>query len=153
MKKLLIAFFCLLMFPMMACAEEIPDLNKAGLDQLIEKNHGKVILINFFATWCPPCKMEVPQLVSLRNAYPADKLLLIGLSVDETAAPLPAFLKETGVNYPVYMAARDITDAYNVSSVPHLAFIAPNGQMIMSEPGLADISALKQVTDDLLRMK
>ncbi len=110
-------------------------------------------MLNFFATWCPPCRVELPELVKLREDYPQDKLMIIGLSVDENAAPVESFIKNAGVNYPVYIAGQEITDSYNISSVPHNAFFAPDGSLIISEPGMAETSVLKRVVNDLMKDK
>lgn len=152
MKKLVLALALVLLLPAMGRTADIPSMNQAQLSKLLTDNAGKVILINFFATWCPPCKAEIPEIVQVRKEYPEDRLLIVGLSVDDTQEPVPAFLKETGVNYPVYMAEKDVTDAYNVSSVPHNAFIGKDGRLIISEPGMADAAVLKQVITDLLNM-
>lgn len=151
MRKVLLAFFCFVLLPFCAGAADIDTLDGAELKTLLERNRGKVIMLNFFATWCPPCRAEIPEVVKLRNEWPQDKLLVVGLSVDESKSVVPSFLKKNGVNYPVYMTARDVTDAYNVTSVPHNAFIAPDGRLIISEPGMADANVLKQVVTDLLR--
>lgn len=150
MKKLLILLLMFVAMPLIGHAADLPALNNGQLNDLLKKNEGKVIMVNFFATWCPPCRAEIPEIVKLRDAYPENKLLVIGLSVDESAPAVPPFIKKSGVNYPVYMADRDITDAYNVTSVPHNAFIAPDGRLIISEPGMADLKVLRQVVTDLL---
>lgn len=151
MKKVVLALLCMLLLPLCAFAAEIADIDDAGLKSLIAKNKGKVVMLNFFATWCPPCRAEIPELVKLRKSWPENKLVIVGLSVDENKSQLPAFLEKNGVNYPVFMAARNVTDAYNVTSVPHNAFIAPDGKLIISEPGMADVNVLKQVVNDLAR--
>lgn len=154
MKKLALALLFVLALPLVALeadAGDVPALNNQGLKALLEKNRGKVIMLNFFATWCPPCRAEIPEIAQLRKAWPEDKLLIIGLAVDETSAPVPAFLKKLGANYPVYMAGKEVTDAWNVTSVPHNAFMAPDGRLIISEPGMADAKVLEQVVTDLSR--
>lgn len=151
LKKFLLVLLCLALLPVCAPAADIASLDEAGLKSLLEQNRGKVVMLNFFATWCPPCKAEIPELVKLRKEWPEDKLAVVGLSVDENRSALPPFIQKSGVNYPVFMADRSITDAYNVTSVPHNAFIAPDGRLIISEPGMADASVLKQVVTDLLR--
>lgn len=151
----LVLLFCLL-FPCAVRAVEdssFPPLDQAGLTAMLQKNKGKVVMLNFFATWCPPCRMEIPELVKVRDAYPEAEVLLVGLSVDEDSAPVAPFIKKAGVNYPVYLAGRDVTDAYRVTSVPHNAFFARDGHMVISEPGMADADIIRQVVDDLLKRK
>lgn len=153
MKKMLLPLLCCLALlfagPVLA-QDELKGISQPKLAEMINNNAGKVIMLNFFATWCPPCKVEIPQLVKLRNFFPADQLEIIGLSVDEEKKLVPGFLKQLDVNYPVYMAGGDITGSYDISSVPHNVFYAPGGQMVISEPGLADIDLLKQIVTDLL---
>ncbi len=151
MKKLI---FCLCMCLIMPfCANAAENITLPQLKSLLEQNRGKVVMLNFFATWCPPCRVELPELVKLREDYPQDKLMIIGLSVDENAAPVESFIKNAGVNYPVYIAGQEITDSYNISSVPHNAFFAPDGSLIISEPGMAETSVLKRVVNDLMKDK
>lgn len=149
MKKLFLILLCLCLLPICAQGADLPTMDNAALNSLLEKNRGKVIMVNFFATWCPPCKAEIPEITKLRSAWPEDKLMIIGLSVDENKAEVPPFIKQLKVNYPVYMADKDITDNYKVTSVPHNAFFAPDGQLIISEPGMADEAVLRQVVSDL----
>lgn len=151
MKKILLfLFLCLELFAAPLFASDMEEISQPALANLINQNSGKVIMLNFFATWCPPCRTEIPELAKLRASFPPDKLEVIGLSVDEEEAPVPGFLKETGVNYPVYMAGEDVTGSYQISSVPHNVFYNPAGQMVISEPGLADLDLLKRIVEDLL---
>lgn len=138
------------LLPGQSHARHIENIDNAQLTKLIQANTGKVVVLNFFATWCPPCKMEMPELARLRTVFPPDKLEIIGLSVDEDMGPVPDFLDNAGVNYPVYMAAKDITSAYGIHSVPHNTLFAPDGQMVISEPGLADLDILSQFVSRLL---
>lgn len=149
MKKIVAVFLFLVALPLLAQAAPIAGVDQAGLDKILKENRGKVIMLNFFATWCPPCKAEIPEIVKLRAAWADSKLAIIGLSVDENKAAVPPFIEKLKVNYPVYMAARDVTDHYRVTSVPHNAFIGPDGKLVISEPGMADESVLRQVVEDL----
>ena len=114
---------------------------------------GEAPLPSLYATWCPPCRMEIPELVRVRDAYPASQMLLVGLAVDDDSAPVVPFIRKAGVDYPVYLAGRDVTDAYGVTSVPHNAFFARDGRLVISEPGMADANVIRQVVDDLLGRK
>lgn len=151
MKKILLPLLLALFLPLAVQAQTPAGIDNAALQQLLAKNRGKVVMLNFFATWCPPCRAEIPEIVKMRNAFPEAKLLVIGLSVDEKNAPVTSFMEKTGINYPVYMADRSVTDAYGISSVPHNAFYAPDGKLIISEPGMASAEVLDQVVSDLSR--
>lgn len=153
MKKL--ALPLLLMFVLLTQAvhatESIPDLEEPALEKILLANRDKVIMLNFFATWCPPCRAEIPEIIQLRKDIPEKDLLIIGLSVDKSAEDVKPFLAKTQVNYPVYMAKPGVTSAYDVTSVPHNAFYAPGGKLIISEPGIANFDVLKQTVSDLAR--
>lgn len=149
MKKILPLLLFLLAMPLMVHAEAPETLDMAGLNDILQKNRDKAVMLNFFATWCPPCRVEIPELVKLRDSGPDSEFVIIGLSVDENREAVEPFIKEAGVNFPVYMAPREITDKYGVTSVPHNVFIGKDGAVIYSEPGMADVSVLKKVIHEL----
>lgn len=151
MKRLLLILLALLALPALAFAGQPEPIDSAALDALLAKNRGKVVMLNFFATWCPPCRAEIPEIVKMRNKFSDDKLLVIGLSVDEDASVVNPFISKNGINYPVYMAQKDVTDAFRVSQVPHNAFFNTRGELVISEPGMADANVLDQVVNDLLK--
>lgn len=62
---------------------------------------GKVVILDFWATWCPPCRKEIPGLVALQTKYGSKGLVVIGVSMDEDTAMVAPFLKKFGINYPV----------------------------------------------------
>lgn len=74
---------------------------------------GRVVLVNVWATWCPPCRAEMPALQQLADAYAADSVLVLGLSVDRgPAAKVDAFLAERGITYPVAIVDDDVIQAF-----------------------------------------
>ncbi|MGE9986256.1 TlpA family protein disulfide reductase [Desulfovibrio sp. SGI.169] len=150
MKKLFLPLLLCLLLPCAAWAEGLPSLNLAALTDLLTQNRGRVVVLNFFATWCPPCRVEIPELIRTDKAYAGKDVLIISLAVDEDAAPVAPFVKKMGMEYPVYLVGRDITRAYRVSSIPHNAFYAKDGALALSEPGMADENMLKMVIDKLL---
>lgn len=152
MKKIIFTFLLFLLifniFPINAA--ELETIDQAALTRLVNENRGKVILLNFFATWCPPCRAEIPELVKISKDYNDDQLLIMGLSVDDDLDAVLPFMKKNGVNYPVYKAEKNITEHFGISSVPHNTFFAKDGKMVISEPGMADSEILHQVIDDLI---
>lgn len=154
MKKILpLLLFVMCFVAAQARAAQLEEITQPALANLLNQNSGKVIFINFFATWCAPCKKEAPELVKLRSVFPPDKLEIIGLSVDEDRDVVAPFIKSAGIDYPVYFAADDVISSYGITSVPHNVFYSPNGELVISETGITDVDMLKTIVDELLETK
>jgi thiol-disulfide isomerase/thioredoxin len=98
---------------------------------------GKVVILNFWATWCPPCREEVPELVQLQNKY-KDKLIVIGASEDEDGPPkVQQFVQRYSINYPVVMATKELIENYGgVPALPTSFVIDPQGHVMTKHTGL-----------------
>ena len=97
---------------------------------------GKVVLLNFWATWCPPCRAEVPLLVDLAARY-KDRLQIVGVSLDDGPEEVRAFVKDEGINYPVVMASREILAEYGgVPALPTLFVVNADGNVVQKHEGL-----------------
>ena len=101
----------------------------------------------------PPCRVEVPELIKTSKAYADKGVVIISLSVDEDSAPVLPFVKKMGMDYPVYLAGRDITGLIRSAAFRITLFYAKDGTLVLSEPGMADESMLKMVIDKLLSQK
>jgi thiol-disulfide isomerase/thioredoxin len=82
-------------------AATFPD--EKGKPQSLQQYAGKTVVLNFWATWCEPCREEMPELSALHNAYKANNLVVLGIAVDDVAA-IGDFVKETKVSYPLFAA-------------------------------------------------
>ena len=73
---------------------------------------GKVVLLNFFATWCPPCRLEIPELVKISQQKKKGDLVVLGVSLDKDVVPfmLKNFVKEMKISYPVLMGTEEVAD-------------------------------------------
>lgn len=150
MKKLSLALLLVLLLPALAAAAPLESLDRKGLDDVVAANKGKVVMLNFFATWCPPCRQEIPDLVKLHEEYAQKGVVVIGLSVDEDKDAVPGFLQKLGVNYPVYMAGSSITRAYGISSIPFNVFFDKKGDVVLAGSGLVEHKDLVEIFDKLL---
>ncbi len=98
---------------------------------------GKVVLMNFWATWCPPCREEIPILIELSRKYP-DKLLVIGVSMDDgPPEDVKEFVAAAGINYPIVMWSRELIRAYGgVPALPTSFLINAEGRVVQKHVGL-----------------
>jgi thiol-disulfide isomerase/thioredoxin len=119
-----------------------PEFKLAGLDGkpvTLADAHGKVILLNFWATWCGPCRAEIPDLIELQTKY-KDRLQIIGLTVDEDDAEvIKKVVEDTGINYPVAMASPEIRLKYGgITALPTSFMLDAEGRVMQKHQGLRD---------------
>ena len=116
----------------------VPAFNVTTIDgRQITAARGKVTIVNFWATWCPPCRAEIPALVALQAKYP-DQLQILGVSEDEEGADVVrAFVAEHKINYPVVMATPEISALFpGVSALPTSFVIDQDGRVMQKHIGL-----------------
>lgn len=89
--------------------------------------HGKAIYLNFFATWCPPCNEEAPQIDALARSYAARGLQVVGVDVLENARKATAFRAEHHLSYPVVVDSGALRDQYEINGLPVHVFIDRGG--------------------------
>ena len=103
------------------------------------KDPNKVVLLNFWATWCGPCKAEIPGFVELQEKY-KDKLTIIGYSVDDTAELAKKYAAEYKMNYPILLGEgrEDVQDAYGpIWGIPASFIISKDGKVCRKHMGIA----------------
>jgi thiol-disulfide isomerase/thioredoxin len=129
--------------PVAAPAMAVADLDGQPLS--LQQIHGKVILVNFWATWCGPCREEIPTLVALQERY-RDQLVVLGLSVDtRPAAEVKQFADQYHVNYPVAIADEALQQAFGgIPAVPSTFVVSPAGQMVQRHMGMLDAVRTEQ---------
>src|SRR3984893_15851394 len=114
---------------------------------------GKAVLLNFWATWCSPCKIEMPWFIELQNQYGAQGLQIVGVAMDDSSKEdIAKFAKDMGVNYPVLLGKEAVGDAYGgVPALPETFFIGRDGKIvdkIIWLEGKADIEdSIKKALD------
>jgi thiol-disulfide isomerase/thioredoxin len=119
-----------------------PEFQLEGLDGKplsLASVRGKVVLLNFWATWCGPCRAEIPDLIALQEKY-AGKLQIIGLTVDEDdAGVVKEAVARTGINYPVAMTSPEIRMQYGgIAALPTSFVLDTQGRAVQKHEGLRD---------------
>jgi peroxiredoxin len=104
---------------------------------------GRVVLLNFWATWCP-CGSEIPKFVEWQKRYSPQGLQVIGIAMDDTPKPVPAFVQQYQVNYPVAVGDAALADRYGgVLGLPVNFIIGRDGQIYRKYAGLTDMTLLE----------
>ncbi len=114
----------------------LKDMN--GADVRLADLKGKVVLLNFWATWCGPCRLETPWFVELQEKYRDQGFRIVGISVDDPPEALPPFAKRFKVNYPLVVGVdrEDVQKAYGpIFGVPMTFIIGRNGRICMTHVG------------------
>jgi thiol-disulfide isomerase/thioredoxin len=121
LRKIFPIFSCLLLFLTFTRAQEDVSLydyvlsDPAGSEASLAPYRGRILVVEFFATWCPPCRKDLPEVTSLQETYPSEKVAFVAISADgvsKTVERLPAFMKETGVKVPVLVGGGILVDKY-----------------------------------------
>ncbi len=146
MKKL----FFLILFVFMAnisYANQIKTLTSSELLSLITNEKEKIIIVNFFATWCPPCIIEIPDFIRIREEYPHSEVAIIALSIDEDLQALQNFVQERNINFPVYKANEELTFAYRVNAIPHTIIYSKELKQIYNKANILNYNSLKIIIE------
>lgn len=123
----------------------IPVLTSKGYDELLESNKGKVVVLNFFGTWCAPCRKETPYFVTTYDKYKDKNFLIIGVAVDGEVSKVENFVKEFNVTYPTYIANNDLLQRFKVYNIPVSQIIDKDGQVVTSKLGEISESLMEKI--------
>jgi len=128
-----------------------PDFTLASLDGKplkLSDYRGKAVLLNFWATWCEPCKIEMPWFVQLQQQYGAQGLQVLGVAMDDTdPKEITAFTNKMGVNYPVVVGKEAVGDQYGgIPYLPSTFYIDRDGKVVDRVYGLVSRS---EIEDDI----
>ncbi len=113
----------------------------SGRNVSLSSYRGKTVLLEFWATWCPPCQASVPELIALHNKYQKSGFEIIGISIDsgaDTASTVSDFAASNNIPYTVLIADDAVSKAYNVASIPVSFLISRDGKIIDSYMGYTD---------------
>lgn len=133
-----------------APAFSLPDISGNTIDS--SRFSGKPTVINFFATWCPPCRGETPGFVEVYNRHKSAGFELVGISLDtDTKGNLPAFVMDNRIGYRILLGDLSTTRAYGgVTSIPTTVFIGKDGVVRNVHVGYIDAEAFDREVRKLL---
>jgi thiol-disulfide isomerase/thioredoxin len=145
----------LLLLLLLPSTAQSQDIRKAGIHdfkEIVETNKGKVLIINFWATWCAPCVKEFPGLMNLRKEFSEDDLTIIGISLDYSMRPVENFVKLNKVNFPIFLDDESIGSMLSIKSIPRTLIYNRAGEKILDHLGFISEESFRHVVERLLRM-
>ncbi|MCS7249785.1 MAG: TlpA family protein disulfide reductase [candidate division WOR-3 bacterium] len=111
--------------------------NLAGEKVSLKNYQGKIILIDFWATWCPPCRAAIPHLVNLYEKFENRNFVVLGIGLDEKEL-LIKMKEEMNIKYPILIGNNEIAKFYQVQAIPTLVLLDKNGKIYYREVGFSE---------------
>ena len=117
----------------------------------IAKYKGKIVLLNFWATWCHGCVQEIPWFIEYQSRYKHDGLQVIGVSMDEDGwAKVRPYIRDKKVNYPVVIGSEELGKRFGLENMPMTLLIGRDGKVAATHPGMVDRVECEQEIRGLL---
>jgi len=133
-----------------APAFSLPDLQGKRVD--LAQFKGKVLVIDFWATWCPPCREAIPELIAMKKKYGPRGFDIVGISMDENPARVvPPFIEHYGINYPVVMADAQVSSDFGgIFGLPTTFIVDRDGNIAQRYIGYVDLKVIEREIEGLL---
>ncbi len=120
-----------------ASAQDFVFKDLQGKEQRLQDYRGKWVLVNFWATWCPPCLEEIPDLVSLHEAHKKADMVVIGVALDSSKESVVEFVAKKRVSYPVAVSDYDqAAQVGEVEALPTSYLYDPTGKLVSYQQGM-----------------
>lgn len=139
------------------CAEgkSAPDFtlqDLGGSSFTLSSTKGKVVILDFWATWCPPCRAEIPHFISLYSQYKGQGLEIVGVALDKGGVrDVRPFSEEVGINYPLVIGTQDVTEDYGgIRGIPTTFVIDREGNIVERYEGYRDKEVFESAIKKLL---
>lgn len=158
--RALIVLLVILAAPLVQGCEENPEAKVAGDFSLrlfdgrtftLSKHRGEAVVVNFFASWCIPCRAEAPVLEALHQAYADKKVIFLGIAIKDTESAARDFVKQYGLTFPTGLDKDEkIKQAFGVYGLPTTFFIDANGIITYTHSGAVTEELIRHELDKIL---
>ena len=124
----------------------------AGNDVSLSALKGKVVVVDFWATWCGPCRVEIPGYIEMQKKYGKDGLVIVGVSLDQKGPKhVQKFVEANGMNYTVVMGDTDAVDAFGgFEAIPTTFLIGRDGRIVHEKTGAMHSDAYEEIVKKAL---
>lgn len=141
--------------PPLALKAPAPDWSLrdlTGKEVKLSDFRGKVVVLNFWATWCTPCRMEIPDFIKFHTDYEKQGVVVVGISIDEGGArAVKPFAKAAKINYPILLGTEQVVRKYKIEPIPATFIIDQKGKLVSSHVGLMHYGEVKDAVAPLLK--
>src|SRR5258708_17301840 len=125
----------------------------SGKDVKLADRKGKVVLVNFWATWCEGCQVEIPWFVEFQKEYADRGLVVVGIAMDDDWKSVKPSIEEKKVNYPIVIGNQELGKQYGLIGMPLTALVDREGRIVDVHNGIVDKTATEQRIKDLLQQR
>lgn len=140
-KKLFILLLFVMACVSLSCAEVSYDFTLQDLEGKpisLSDYKGKVVFIDFWATWCPPCRLSIPYVEKLYEQYKDNEdFVVLGINLEESKEDITKFMKKQKMNYPILLSDKKVISNYKITSIPRFFLIDRNGEIYNKYVGFA----------------
>ena len=153
-KCLTFLFFAVfIIVPLISFAgDTVNKIKLSELNALLKNSKGKVVIVDLWATWCPPCRKEIPGFINLYNKYNGKGVEIVGIAFDENGPEsVPPFIKKMAINYPVYLDGGDIAQAYDLMAYPTTIVYGKDGNVANKHIGYVSEKEFDDEISELLK--
>lgn len=136
-------------------SKEYPEFslkNLEGRQVRLSDYRGKVVLINFWATWCPPCLAEIPDLVKLKKEKAADKFEILGIVLSSRENSVKKIVSKAKVNYPILWGTNKVVEEFGgIPVIPRTFLLDKDGKIVVDFSGMRSYNFFKKLLDKYLK--
>lgn len=148
----LMVFIITSFFIFTGCKSSYGDFTLMDLDGneiSLSDFNGKVLILNFWATWCPPCREEIPDFVEVYNEYESKDVQFIGVS-NEDISTLRSFVEDYNINYPILIDNANVASKWGINAIPTTFMLDRDGKVIFKNIGMMTREQLENNIKDAL---